>query len=130
MATVLPRPEAAWAALWDTSGVYDLAHAMRKGRRVGHVWFRPLHSISFRATGPIVLLNQDPWGCVDINFHDNLVSQLHTIEGDECRVDAKGGTIAATIRFKQLRHHGTSTVRRSAASGNALKTAALFMRAP
>jgi hypothetical protein len=130
MAPATPRPEAAWTALWNGSSVYDLAGAIRHGRRVGHVWLRRLKSVSFRPTGPIVLLNQEPWGCVDIDFGENHVSQLHTITGSDCRIDEKAGTISATIQFSQLKYHSTATLRRSEASGSALKVASLFMRAP
>ena len=129
MAPATPRPEAAWTALWNRSGVYDIAGALRHGRRTGHVWFRPLKSVSFRDTGPIVLLNQEPWGCVDIDFGQNHVSQLHTITGEAFRAE-KDGAVSGTIRFSQLKYHATATIRRSAASGSALKVASLLMRAP
>lgn len=130
MPTALPRPDEAWAALWNKSSVYDVTGAMRHGRRVGHVWFRPLRSVSLRRTGPIVLLNQHPWGAVDLDFHDNEVAQLHTIAGDSWQADQTAGTVSATIRFSQLRLQGNGTLQRGTATGSALKVAALLMRAP
>jgi hypothetical protein len=121
------RVASGWTALWSGADECDLPKAMKQGKRIGHAWFRPAAPVTFRPTGPVVLLNQDPWGAVDIDLHDNEISQLESMSGHDFTYDEATGTFTAKVRFGELKYAGNYTLRRGSASGSAFKNAMSFL---
>lgn len=117
------RVESAWNLLWSSSSPFLLSRAMGSGSRVRHTWFRRMRPLRFKRTGPVVLLNQEPWGSVDIDLYDNEISRLDSISGQEFTFDESSGAFTAVVRFGELRYGGKYRLRRGAASGSAFKTA-------
>ncbi len=122
------RIEAAWQSLWSHSSPYHLTKAIGSGSRVKHTWFPRMRRLTFKRTGPVVLLNQEPWGSVDVDLYDNELSQLETITGQDFQFDEGTGQFTATVRFGELKHSGKYRLRRGIASGSAFKTAFASLR--
>jgi hypothetical protein len=120
--------DAAWRSLWSDSSPFLLAKAMAGGARAGAARFRRIRPLTFKPTGPVVLLNHEPWGAVDVNLYDNELSQLETIAGDGFTFDAATGEFTGTVRFSQLKYSGKYRLHRGEASGSALKTAFATIR--
>lgn len=123
------RAESAWNKLWSSEGPHHVAQAMKSGTRAGHTWFRPIAPATFRRTGPVVLLNQEPWGSVDLDLHDNEISQLDSLIGNDFAFDPSTGQFSATVRFDQLKYTGKYTLRRGQATGSAFRHAMTSLRA-
>lgn len=123
MPSLSSRVEAAWTRLWSAASPFHLPTALRSGSRVGHTWFRPLAPLTFRRTGPVVLLNQEPWGSVDVDLFDNELSQIETLTGHDFTLDEATGAFSATVRFSELKYAGKYRLRRGVASGSAFKAA-------
>lgn len=121
------RVDVAWRSLWADASPYLMARAMG-GSRAGRARFRRVRPLTFKPTGPVVLLNHEPWGSVDVNLYDNELSQLESITGDSFTFDEATGEFSGTIRFSELKYAGKYTLRRGEASGSALKTAFAEMR--
>ncbi|HUR80972.1 MAG TPA: hypothetical protein VM733_09410 [Thermoanaerobaculia bacterium] len=79
--------------------------------------------LTFKPTGPVVLLNHEPWGSVDVNLYENEVQNLDTITGDDFTFDEATGAFTGTIRFPELKYSGKYTLRRGRASASAMRTA-------
>ncbi len=122
------RVESAWSHLWRSSNPFHLSTAQKSGSRVGHTWFPRMRPLAFRRTGPVVLLNQEPWGSVDIDLYDNELSQLESIIGQDFTFDEATGQFSATVRFGQLKYAGKYRLRRGVASGSAFKSAFTSLR--
>lgn len=124
MASFGSRVGAAWRSLWSDSNQLLAKSASPGPRR----WQKRLHPLTFKATGPVVLLNHDPWGAVDVNLYDNQLSQLDTISGDDFTYDDATGQFTGTIRFADLKYSGKYTLQRGRSSGSAMKAAFTSMR--
>jgi hypothetical protein len=115
------RVAAAWRSLWQDTNPFLSAkvagHPSARGR------FRRLPRLTFKATGPVVLLNHEPWGSVDVNLYDNEVTRLDTITGEEFSFDEATGSFTGTIRFSELKYSGKYQLRRGRASASAMRTA-------
>lgn len=122
------RVDAAWRSLWSHSSPYLLSKAMGSGSRAGRARFRRVRPLTFKPTGPVVLLNHEPWGSVDVNLYDNELSQIDSIVGDAFTFDEATGQFSGTVRFTELKCAGKYTLRRGEASGSALKTAFASIR--
>jgi hypothetical protein len=113
----------AWNALWTPNGVYHLPSKLKKKTRQGPAWFRPVPPIPIQDSGPIVVLNRDPWGIVTVNLKNGLVSQLETIHPEGFTYDPATGAISARVSFKELKFVGDYEVRRGRATSSAIKIA-------
>jgi len=122
------RVDAAWRSLWTDSSPFLLSKAMASGARAGRARLRPVRPLTFKPTGPVVLLNHEPWGSVDINLYDNALSQLDSIQGDAFTFDEATGQFSGTIRFSELKCAGKYRLQRGQATGSALKTAFASIR--
>ena len=113
----------AWSALWTPNGAYNLPSKLKKKTRQGPTWFRPIPPIAVQDTGPIVVLNRDPWGIVTLNLKNSHVSQLETIGPEGFTYDPATGAISARISFRELKFAGDYEVRRGRATSSAVKIA-------
>lgn len=114
----------AWQSLWSQDTPYHLSSAIEKGRRVNHIWLRPLDSISLPRTGPVVLLNREPWGVVSVDLRNNQLSQLGRLSNEGFEYDPAAGTFSAKIAFSELKLAGDYVVHRGKATGASVKLAA------
>ena len=117
----------AWQSLWSQDTPYHLSSAIEKGRRVKHVWLRPLASIPLPPTGSVVLLNREPWGVVSVDLRNNQLSQLDKISNEGFEFDAAAGTFTGKIAFRELKLAGDYVVHRGKATGTSVKMAAKSM---
>jgi hypothetical protein len=125
-----PSIEASWRALWQSKGVYELASGLKTRRRVGLTWFRPLGDLALPDTGPVVVLNRDPWGVVSVDLKNSAVSQLHTIQPIGFEYNAVTNELTAKVKFRELKYAGDYETRRGQATASALKLASKQMRSP
>jgi hypothetical protein len=112
-----------WNALWLRYGTHELIPTLKGRRRIGLTWFRPVGEISLPDTGPVVVLNSEPWGVVSLDLKAAAVSQLETIHPVSFNYDAATGEITATVKFHELKYAGNYVARRSRATASALKIA-------
>lgn len=115
------RVGAAWRSLWQDN--HPFPQAKVSGDPSARSRFRRMPRLTFKPTGPVVLLNHEPWGSVDVNLYDNEVTQLSAITGDDFTFDEATGAFTGTIRFPELRYAGKYTLRRGHASASAMRTA-------
>jgi len=113
----------AWSALWTPNSAYHLPSKLKKKTRQGPAWFRPVPPIPVQDSGPIVVLNRDPWGIVTVNLKNSTVSQLETIHPEGFTYDPATGAISARVSFKELKFVGDYEVRRGRATSSAVKIA-------
>ncbi len=113
----------AWSALWTPNSAYHLPSKLKKKTRQGAAWFRPVPPIPIQDSGPIVVLNRDPWGIVTVNLKNSTVSQLETIHPEGFTYDPATGAISARVSFKELKFVGDYEVRRGRATSSAVKLA-------
>jgi hypothetical protein len=113
----------AWRGLFHHRRPHHIGNAFKRGAQHGLVFFRPLGALSFPDTGPIVLLNREPWGIVTMALSHNEVAGLWTISGGDCDYDAASGSISASIEFSHLDYTGNYQLRRGNATASPLKMA-------
>lgn len=122
--------EAAWNALWSPASPYYLPATFKCRRHVGQVWLGHLPQIELADTGPVVLMNREPWGVVSVNLKGAAVGNLHTIQPVSLLHDPATGELTAEIEFRQLKYTGDYEVRRGAPTASALKLASAQLRRP
>lgn len=115
------RVSAAWRSLWQDTNPFLSAKVAGSPSARGR--FRRMPRLTFKPTGPVVLLNHDPWGSVDVNLYENEVTKLDSITGDNFTFDEATGAFAGTIRFSELKYAGRYTLRRGRATASAMRTA-------
>jgi hypothetical protein len=115
------RVAAAWRSLWQDTNPFLSAKVPGSPSARGR--FRRMPRLTFKPTGPVVLLNHEPWGSVDVNLYDNEVTQLSSVTGDGFTFDEATGAFTGTIRFPELKYSGKYTLRRGRASASAMRTA-------
>ena len=120
--------DASWQELWKPYGTFELKRALKGRRRIGLVWLRPPSKLALPDTGPIVVLNSEPWGAVTLNLKSAAVSQLDTIHPVSFTHNAATGDITATVKFHELKYAGNYEARRTRATGSALKVASKQMK--
>jgi len=97
---------------------------------VGQVWLAHIPKVDVPDTGPVVLLNKEPWGVVTLNLKNAAVSNLHTIEPVKIEHNEKTGEVTAQVQFRQLQYAGDYEVRRGKPTASALKLASAQLRTP
>jgi hypothetical protein len=122
--------EAAWNALWKAGSPYNLPATFKSRRHVGQVWLGHLPQVTLADTGPVVLMNQEPWGVVSVNLKNAAVSNLHTVEPVSFEHNKATGEVTAEVQFRQLRYGGDYEVRRGTPTASALKLASAQLRRP
>jgi len=122
--------EAAWNSLWNSRSPYNLPATFKNRRHVGQVWFAHIPEIPLADTGPVVLMNREPWGVVTVNLKNAAVSNLHTIEPIGFSHNTATGEVTAQVQFRNLKYAGDYEVRRGAPTASALKLASAQLRRP
>jgi hypothetical protein len=123
-----PSVEAAWKALWKSKGAYDLPATLKSRRRVGLIWFRPIGDIALPDTGPVVILNREPWGMVTVNLKNGALSHFHSIHPVSFEYNAETDEVQAQVKFSELKYAGDYEVQRGHATASALKLASKQLR--
>jgi hypothetical protein len=119
---------ASWHELFKPYGTFELKRALKGRRRIGLTWFRPPSKLTLPDTGPVVVLNSEPWGAVTLNLKGASVSQLESIQPVHFTYDAATGGITASVKFHELKYAGNYEARRTRATGSALKVASKQMK--
>ena len=122
--------EAAWNALWNARSPFFLPSTFQSRRHVGQVWLAYIPQIAVPDTGPVVLMNKEPWGVVTVNLKNAAVSNLHTVEPIGISHNAATGEVTAQVQFRSLHYAGDYEVRRGTPTASALKLASAQMRRP
>ncbi|MGH9607180.1 MAG: hypothetical protein ACRD3N_15950 [Terracidiphilus sp.] len=118
---------ASWKELWKPYGIFELKSTLKARRHVGLAWFRSPGELPLPDTGPVVVLNSEPWGVVTLNLKGATVSQLETIQPVSFAHDPATGEITATVKFHELKYAGSYEARRARATASALKIASKQM---